>query len=181
METWADIKGYEGYYQVSTHGRVRARARVVTCKNGMLKSLPDKILTPHFNTNGYLWVYLAKDGVKRFWFIHRLVALTFVENPTGKTFVNHLSGIKTVNIPENLEWVTRKENVAHAFDTGLMSHAGEKNSQSKLTIERVRQIRLECPPGTRITAFLAKKYQISKRRLRDVVNDPSCWKDASVA
>lgn len=78
METWKEIKGYEGLYECSTHGRVRTVARVVTCKNGMPKPLRQKILTPHFNTNGYLWVYLYKDSIKRFWLIHRLVALTFV-------------------------------------------------------------------------------------------------------
>lgn len=181
METWKDIEGYEGYYRISTHGRVRSIARIVTCKNGMSKPIREKVLTPHFNTNGYLWVQLQRASVKEFWFIHRLVAQAFVPNPDRKPFVNHKTGKKTDNIADLLEWSTRRENVAHAFATGLMSHAGEKNSQSKLTAEKVLQIRSECPPGTRVTSALAEKHGISKRRLHDVINDPSCWKDVKVA
>lgn len=173
MEQWKEIAGYEGLYECSSHGRVRSVARVVICRNGRPKSIRLKILTPHFNTNGYLWVYLYKNGIKRFWLIHRLIALTFVENPESKAFVNHRSGIKTANVPDNLEWVTRKENVSHAFGTGLMSHAGEKNSQSKLTAEKVRGIRREYYKGCNVKA-LAAKYEISARRIHDVVAG-RCW------
>lgn len=157
METWKEIKGYEGLYECSTHGRVRTVPHTIICRNG--------------------WVCLYKDGIRRFWLIHRLIALTFVSNPEGKPFVNHLSGVKTANLPQNLEWVTRKENVSHAFSTGLISHAGEKNSRSKLTAERVALIRSECPPGTRCTRALALKYGISQRRLYDVIRG-LCWKAA---
>lgn len=177
METWKEIKGYEGLYECSTHGRVRTVPHTIICRNGMPKPIRQRILTPHFNSNGYLWVCLYKDGIRRFWLIHRLIALTFVSNPEGKPFVNHLSGVKTANLPQNLEWVTRKENVSHAFSTGLISHAGEKNSRSKLTAERVALIRSECPPGTRCTRALALKYGISQRRLYDVIRG-LCWKAA---
>lgn len=182
METWKRISGYEGLYECSTHGRVRSVDRVVVCKNGMLKPVAGKILTPHFNTNGYLWVYLWKDGIKRFWLIHRLIAITFVANPQSKTFVNHKSGVKTVNLPGNLEWVTRQENVAHAFQTGLIDHAGEKNSQSRLTAETVALIRRECPQGTRITRAIVERYKdyIGKRRLADVIN-MRCWHGVKAA
>jgi hypothetical protein len=169
MENWKEIVGYEGLYECSDHGRVRTLARVTICKNDRPKRLPQRILTPHFNTNGYLWVYLYKDGVKRFWFIHRLIALAFIENPESKTFVNHRSGIKTANVPANLEWVTRKENVSHAFKTGLMSHAGEKNSQSKLTVNDVAEIRKLFGLGVS-RRNLATRFGISYSRIRDVVN-----------
>jgi len=175
METWKTITGYEGLYECSSHGRVRALPRVVICKNGRAKTLQPRILTPHFNTNGYLWVYLNRDGKKRFWFIHRLVALTFVANPDNKPFVNHKTGVKTDNVASLLEWSTRKENVAHAFATGLMSHAGEKNSQSKLTLEGVREIRRLFGLGVSRMA-LAEQFNISYSRIRDVVNN-ACWVD----
>jgi HNH endonuclease len=53
--------------------------------------------------------------------IHRLVAITFLEN-NGKTYVNHKDGIKTNNNVENLEYVTQSENVQHAYNTGLTKH-----------------------------------------------------------
>ena len=173
MENWKEIKGYEGLYECSTHGRVRTVARIVKCKNGTLKSLSQRILTPHFNSNGYLWVFLHKEGVRRFWLIHRLIALTFVANPDNKPFVNHKSGVKTDNVPHLLEWSTRKENVAHAFKTGLMSHAGEKNSQSKLTAQDVLEIRRLFATGV-TRRDLATRFQISYSRIRDVINR-NCW------
>lgn len=179
METWKEIIGYEGLYECSTHGRIRTVARGTICKNGRPKTLGQKILTPHFNTNGYLWVYLHKGGVRRFWLIHRLIALTFVENPDSKTFVNHRSGVKTANVPENLEWVTRKENVSHAFRSGLMSHAGEKNSQSKLTVESVAEIRKLFALGVK-RRELAKQFGISYSRIREIVNGTG-WIEVSAA
>lgn len=175
METWKDIAGYEGLYQVSTHGRVKALARVVTCKNGTLKPLRERVLTPHFNTNGYLWVHLNRNNEKEFWFVHRLVALAFVPNPQNKPFVNHKTGKKTDNVADLLEWTTRKENVAHAFSTGLMSHAGEKNSQSKLTARDVAEIRRLFKLGTS-RRELAERFGISYGRIRDIVNGTG-WVD----
>lgn len=170
-EQWKDIKGHEGHYQCSDLGKVRRLARTMICKNGWSKFLPAKVLTPHFNSTGYLFIQFGSP--KHFTFIHRLVAELFVPNPEGKPFVNHISGIKTENAVCNLEWVTRKENVAHAFRTGLISHAGEKNSQSKLTPEGVAEIRRLFIAGV-TRRQLAAQFSISYSRVRDVVNN-NCW------
>lgn len=179
MEEWRDIEGYEGFYQVSTHGRIKSLARTITCKNGMLKPFKERILTPHFNTNGYLWVHLQRNSVKEFWFIHRLVARAFVPNPDNKPFVNHKSGRKTDNVADLLEWSTRRENVAHAFSTGLMSHAGEKNSQSKLTVDKVVEMRRLFTEGV-TRRELSDRFGVSYSRVRDVVNG-TCWTEAKCA
>lgn len=175
-ELWADISGYETLYRISNHGRVKRLARSVICKNGMPKPLREQMLTPHSNTRGYLWVHLHSAKGKSFRFIHRLVADAFTPNPEHKPFVNHKSGCKTQNEASNLEWVTRKENVSHAFATGLMSHAGEKNSQSKLTTNAVAGIRADRLTGMRVVD-IAAKYEMSRRRVYDVINN-RCWKVA---
>ena len=73
---------------------------------------------------------------------HRLVAEHFVENPDPLTHtqVNHIDGDRYNNKAENLEWVTPKQNVKHAYNTGLKTNAGEKNPISKLTEQVVIDI-----------------------------------------
>lgn len=78
-----------------------------------------KELTPKRNWDGYLRVQLWSCGNCEFVSIHRLMAESFIPNPDGKPFVNHINGIKSDNRVENLEWCTQKENINHAWETGL--------------------------------------------------------------
>lgn len=100
MEQWKAIAGYDGQYEVSNLGRVRS-----------LKSGKEKILRPNKNNNGYLLVYPYKDGKTRGLLIHRLVAEAFIPNPQGLETVNHKDEVKTNNSVDNLEWMSRKDNI----------------------------------------------------------------------
>ncbi|MBO5138700.1 MAG: HNH endonuclease [Bacilli bacterium] len=126
MEDWKDIKGYEGYYQISSLGRVKSLTRVVVCKNKHKFTCREKILK--LNTrNGYYVVNFQKEGLKRSFQIHRLVAIHFINNPQNKPQVNHIDGNKKNNNVNNLEWVTIKENINHAFNIGLSSKIRHNN------------------------------------------------------
>ena len=126
-EIWKDIEGYEKYYQVSNRGRVRSLDRVVNKNNGRTEFNKGIIrrLTP--DKRGYLIVYLLKNGKGKAGKVHRLVLEAFTPNPFNKCCVNHIDGNKRNNDIENLEWVTHKENMAHASKMGLLSY---KNSKS---------------------------------------------------
>jgi hypothetical protein len=110
QEIWKDIKGYEWLYQVSNKGDV--------------KSLPKKwrwwhnwkILKWRNNWNWYFIVNLYKEWILKYYRIHRLVALTFLENPENKPCVNHKNWIRDDNILENLEWCTYSENMIHSIN-----------------------------------------------------------------
>lgn len=104
-EIWKDIEDYEGLYKVSNMGRVKSLNYRRTGKEGILKARD--------NGNGYLYVFLCKEGIKKTYYVHRLVATAFIENPEGYTEVNHIDENKENNCMDNLEWVTCKENINH--------------------------------------------------------------------
>ena len=127
-ETWKDIPGFEGFYQVSDAGSVRNKRTL-------------KQVKPYLNGNGYCIVglYSRKHSKTIHCRVHRLVAKTFIENPQNKRTVNHKDGNKTNNNATNLEWATHKENLRHAHDTGLIV-ASQK--QREVAAKSMRKNRL---------------------------------------
>lgn len=97
-------------------------------KDGRIYSLRrNKYLIPKVNHDGYLRIQIWDKGKCSFVAIHRLVAQEYIPNPENKPFVNHINGNKQDNRVENLEWCTQKENIHHAFETGL-AHRQEPNT-----------------------------------------------------
>lgn len=72
------------------------------------------------NNKGYLTITIRINGKLRGVGQHRLLAESFIPNPENKTEVNHINGLKKDNRLENLEWVSRSENMKHAFSNGLI-------------------------------------------------------------
>lgn len=116
MEEWRDIRGYEGLYQISNMGDVRSIAK------GIL------ILKKYENNCGYLYVILYKNKTRRKFYIHRLVAESFIDNPSSKPYVDHIDTIKTNNIYSNLRWVTPSENNLNDITRKHISESLMKNS-----------------------------------------------------
>lgn len=98
-DSWKEVTGCSGLYQVSDKGRIR------NAKSG-------KILKPTDNGNGYLIVRIA--GKNRY--VHRIVAESFLQRGNGKNTVNHKDYNKNNNNVNNLEWVTQKENVNYSAE-----------------------------------------------------------------
>ena len=97
-DVWMDIPGFDGY-QVSDQGSVRSLAR-----SGVWRCL-----SPFIKREGYVMVQM---GVGRKQYVHRLVALAFIENPDvhAQTHVDHIDADRTHNCIENLQWTTPTEN-----------------------------------------------------------------------
>lgn len=132
--TWAPIENYENMYEVSDDGKVRSLDRIITktFDDGSEKTYPIKGRTlKHFFSRKYPCVKLCKQNTEKTISVHRLVAAAFVPNPDNKPEVNHIDGCTTNNSAENLEWVTRQENMKHAAETSLMP-PGKKRGDSVL-------------------------------------------------
>lgn len=160
MENWVPIDGYEGLYEVSDAGMVRSLKRTTTS---------GRVLSQRAGTGGYLNVCLCKDNRKKTFVVHRLVARAFLDNPEGKSEVNHKNGIRTDNRVENLEWVTRSENEKHAYEVlGKSPQAYWKDRPRKFarrfTDEQVLAIRSDERPYSQIAA----EYGVSKTAIRDI-------------
>ena len=109
-EVWRDITGYEGYYQVSSEGRVKSLERTIIKKDGRKQTVKERISKPVIDRYGYLLVSLYAGGKQKNHTVHRLVCEAFHENPDYKPQVNHINEIKTDNRASNLEWATAREN-----------------------------------------------------------------------
>jgi hypothetical protein len=114
VEIWKDIIGFEDRYQISNFGNVKSK-EIILYLNRAEQKYPEITLKAEKTYRGYLRVMLAKDGVHKKVYIHRLVATHFINNPLNKEQVNHLNGVKIDNRVKNLEWATRSENMLHYY------------------------------------------------------------------
>lgn len=126
---WRVIEGFPNY-SVSKQGEVR-------------NNTTSRILAYRKTGSGYFKVTLCRSGEKFDYYIHRIVAQTFIPNKFNKPEINHIDGNKRNNSVSNLEWATRKENITHLYnylDSTEMrrkmgnSRKGERNGASHKVI-----------------------------------------------
>lgn len=150
------IPNYDGYY-ITEDGRVWSDK----C---------NKYLSQYKMPNGYLRVILCKDNIPKQFYVHRLVATVFIENPNNYLEVNHKDENKMNNHYENLEWCTHHYN--NNYGSKINCIKGERNPNCKLTEEQVKSIRKEHIPFSRTngTKALSIKYNVCESTITGVLN-----------
>lgn len=103
-EQWEPIPGFEKLYEASTFGRIR--------------NMRGRIMKTYTINSGYLCLKFSVNKQRTSHLVHRLIALTFLENPNDLPEVNHIDEDKSNNHLTNLEWKTSSGNKQHSITTG---------------------------------------------------------------
>lgn len=124
MEIWKDIIGYEGYYQISNTGRVKALARKINIHNNNIRIAIERILKPigRGAKGQYIGYNLSKNRKNIKFSAHRLVAQHFITNPNNHPVVSHIDNNPTNNHVSNLQWVTQSTNILHCVASKRHRH-----------------------------------------------------------
>lgn len=115
-------------YEVSENGDVQ------NIKTG-------KLLKSHLTKQGVLAISLRKDNILSLNLIHRLVAITYIENPFNLEFVIHIDNNKTNNNVNNLQWKSQLSFVKNQYSTGILNSKGDNNFNSRLDNNDVKTIK----------------------------------------
>lgn len=113
-----DVEGYEGYYTINTEGNI------FNSKGHMM--------TPFKINSGYMMVTLYKDGVKKGYLVHRLVAKHFCEGYKEGLVVNHKDANRTNNKASNLEWCTNSYNMQDVIKRGTLNTESARKALVKV-------------------------------------------------
>jgi hypothetical protein len=146
-EVWKDVPKYEGLYQISNLGRVKSLSKYITRGNSDYYT-KEKILINKIDGGGYLFVCFCVNQNRKYFKIHKLVAMAFlnhIPDGTQKIVVDHINNDKNNNTLDNLQLLNQREN----------SSKNHKNKTSKYT-------------GVSLT--LNKKYRASLTYNRKTIN-----------
>jgi hypothetical protein len=167
IEEWKPVRGYEGLYEASTSGRIRAPEKID--QRGRIRKA--KMMKTATTAKGYLHLVLYKDRVKRAMLAHRVVALAFLSYRRRHMEINHNNGVKTDNSVSNIEYTTRKKNVLHSYRNGFRKNTarGERIGNSKLTKSSVKKIRMLLAKAAEFKR-LGRPYKYTYRGIAKLCN-----------
>lgn len=141
-EEWKDIPGYEGLYQASSFGRVKAIQRIIHYRNGKIIHRKERVLSLLDSYGQYYTVGLIKDKKHKTWNVHRLVAMAFIPNPNNLPCINHKDENKYNNLVGNLEWCSYSYNTK--YNNAMRTRLDTRNSnQSRGCEKKVYQYDLQ--------------------------------------
>lgn len=172
QEVWRSVVGYEGLYEVSDQGGVRAPAKWTKSKGESCYLRKPRILLQ--SKHRYWSVCLYRDAVKRTRLVHQLVVEAFIgPKPFANAVVCHGPGGVDDNSLTNLRYGTQTENLADREAMATVPR-GESHGRAVLTAEQVLFIRTEMSRGVS-SAVLAKQLGVS-RELPWKIHKRLLWK-----
>lgn len=185
-EIWKPIPfpEYEGWYEASSLGRIRRASQFLrngSRSGGMGKPRKPQARPPAKSRQSSIRPTKRRPKIvllfnyKRYSAdVGRLVAMAFHGLPKEGEQCNHKDGDPWNNVPENLEWVSRLENMRHAHRNRLLNlRRGEEQTQAKLTEDAVRYIRKK--PRTETRKELARKFGVTEGTIKNVLSGKR-WK-----
>lgn len=182
MEKWKDIEGFEGYYQVSDHGRVRSLDRVVIRSDGKPQPCKGQIIIPKSISKHreYFDVCLSKKGIRTNNYVHILVAKAFVpnSNPNTNKYVLHKIPDKTNNYASNLKWGTSSENNHQRVSDGndwesKKTHCPLGAPLDFLVPSGVKRKKRDCQ-ACMLTRSYLRRHDVDKQKLHDLMYEYKC-------
>ena len=131
--------------------------------------ITNKFLKPFPNPQGYYLIDIHHNGSSYTRQLHRLVALSFIPNPDNLETVNHKDGIKSHNWVDNLEWMTRLDNVRHAWATGLAKpRYGTDNPANVYSVETIHKVCQLLEIGKLGNKQIAELCNVNVTLIRDI-------------
>ena len=166
-EVWKDIPDYEGLYQVSNLGRIKSL--------NFNKTGKEKIMKPRTG-NRYYMIALWKNGIRKDYLLHRIIAETFIPNPQNKPFINHkdencfnnsINNLMWCTHKENMNWGTRNERISKAnkgkvIPKNIREKISKSNKGKKISEEQKEYLR-KIRTGIKLTEEHKKKISISNK------------------
>lgn len=170
QERWLPVLQYESLYEVSDLGRVRSKRHVVVRRNGTTQTIKERVLKQNIAIRGgYAVLKLARNGNRKHFSVHFLVARAFIgPRPTGHE-VAHWDGNPENPCLTNLRYATPVENDHDKIRHGTRPR-GEINGHAVLTEDDVLKIRSMIASGAVTQSQMADEYRISRGHMSMIVN-----------
>lgn len=166
-EKWLPVVGLEYNFEVSDLGRVRSIDRTVVYKDGRIYTYKGKVLSQWIDHHGYMRVHLKMNGRDNHAHVHRLVAEAFIENPDSIETVDHINALKTDNRKENLQWLSRSDNISKKAEDGTSVTV---RGNARINFEIAAEIRNDFRDGMS-RKDLCAKYEMSKSNICKIINN----------
>lgn len=163
--SWKNVVGFEGFYEISSEGQVRSTPRID--KSGVPRG--GHLMKQQISKQGYLVVYLRRDGTSKLRKVAQLVLEAFVgPRPTDGHQACHGDGNKFNNALSNLRWGTPSENNMDKALHGTLARGEKNGGGGKLTEEQVKQIKVRVLAETQVD--LAREFGVSRGLISHIKN-----------